>query len=318
MKKDTQLLSDPIFLVGAERSGTTVLRVMLKHHPQITWCNEFEYTVDRIPNLNSYPSLDKYYEWLETHRIFQATGFTIDRSLNYEELVNSFLCQKRDRDEKLIVGATVHRHFDRLLQIWPNARFIHIMRDGRDVARSCIGMGWAGNVWTGVNRWIEAEQLWGKLSKNIPLQRRIEVTYEGLIAEPVQTLTRLCDFIGVSYDPEMINYENTSTYDLPDPKFIQQWRRKLSEYEIQLVESRIGQMLVEQGYELSGLPPITVTPIIAQRLRLQDWWYRTQFRLQRHGLSLFISDYLSRKLGLVPWQKSVRLKLNAIETARLK
>ncbi|MCP2727415.1 sulfotransferase family protein [Limnofasciculus baicalensis] len=318
MEKDTQLLSDPIFLVGAERSGTTVLRVMLKHHPQITWCNEFEYAVDLIPNIKSLASLNKYYEWLETHRIFQATGFTIDRTLNYEELVNSFLCQKRDRDGKPIVGATVHRHFDRLLQIWPNARFIHIIRDGRDVACSCISMGWAGNVWTGVNRWIEAEQLWGKISKKIPLQRRIEVTYEGLIAEPVQTLTRLCDFIGVSYDPGMINYKDTSTYDLPDPKFIQQWRRKLSEYEVQLVESRIGQMLVERGYELSGLAPITVTPIIAQRLRLQDWWYRAQFRLQHYGLSLFVSDYLSRKIGLVPWQKSVRLKLNAIETAHLK
>ncbi len=318
MKQDTQLLSDPIFLVGAERSGTTVLRVMLKHHPQITWCNEFEYSVDLIPNLKTLPSLDKYYEWLETHRIFQATGFTIDRSLNYEELVNSFLYQKRDRDGKPIVGATVHRHFDRLLQIWPNARFIHIIRDGRDVSRSSIGMGWAGNVWHGVNRWIEAEQLWEKMSKIIPPQRRIEVTYEGLIAEPVQTLTRLCDFIGVSYNPAMINYKNTSTYDLPDPKFIQQWRRKLSEYDIQLVESRIGKMLVERGYELSGLPPITVTPAIAQRLRLQDWWYRAQFRLQRNGLSLFVSDYLSRKLGLAQWQKSVRLKLNTIETARLK
>lgn len=42
----SSFVEKPIFLVGAERSGTTVLRLMLDHHPQIAWCNEFEYVVD--------------------------------------------------------------------------------------------------------------------------------------------------------------------------------------------------------------------------------------------------------------------------------
>jgi len=169
---------------------------MLGSHPKIAWCNEFEYAVDRISQSGDWPNLDEYYEWLASHRIFLATGFEIDRSLTYPQLVNSFLVQKRDLEHKPIVGATVHRHFDRLLRIWPDARFIHLLRDGRDVARSCIGMGWAGNVWTGVGRWIEAECLWEQLSQIIPAERKIEVTYETLISEPVNTLTRLCEFIG--------------------------------------------------------------------------------------------------------------------------
>lgn len=44
--KNIDLVSEPIFLVGAERSGTTVLRLMLDHHPKIAWCSEFEYAVD--------------------------------------------------------------------------------------------------------------------------------------------------------------------------------------------------------------------------------------------------------------------------------
>ncbi|MEQ9237509.1 sulfotransferase family protein [Coleofasciculus sp. E2-BRE-01] len=122
----------PIFLVGAERSGTTVLRLMLDHHPQIAWCYEFEYVVDQISDNGDFPQLEAYYEWLETHRIFQSTGFEIDRSLSYPQLANSFLCQRcqrLDRTGKPLVGATVHRHFDRLLQIWPNARFIHVPYD---------------------------------------------------------------------------------------------------------------------------------------------------------------------------------------------
>jgi len=58
---------------------------------------------------------------LETNRIFQATGFAIDRSLNYPELVNSFLEQQRDRQNKQIIGATVHRHYERWVKIWPTA-----------------------------------------------------------------------------------------------------------------------------------------------------------------------------------------------------
>ena len=239
----SSFVDKPIFLVGAERSGTTVLRLMLDHHPQIAWCYEFEYVVDQISDNGDFPQLEAYYEWLETHRIFQGTGFEIDRSLSYPQLANSFLCQRRDRTGKPLVGATVHRHFDRLLQIWPNARFIHLVRDGRDVARSCIGMGWAGNVWTGVERWIEAEHLWAKLSKNLSSEQQIEITYETLIKEPVETLTALCNFIGVPYDPAMLSYPQTTPYSLPDPKLIGQWQRKQSEHEIQLVESRISDML---------------------------------------------------------------------------
>jgi hypothetical protein len=312
------LIKQPIFLVGAERSGTTLLRLMLAHHPNIAWCNEFEYAVDRISESGDWPKLDEYYEWLASHRIFLATGFETDRSLSYPQLVNSFLLQKRDRENKPIVGATVHRHFDRLLRIWPDARFIHLLRDGRDVARSCIGMGWSGNVWTGVERWIEAECLWEKLSEIIPAEGKIEVTYETLISEPVKTLTGLCEFIGVPYDEAMLSYSENTSFDLPDPKFTQQWRRKLSDSEIQLVESRIANMLSERGYELSGLPIINITGLREIQLRLQDWWYRWNFRLQRYGLPLFISDYLLRRLGFVQWQKGVKSEIMAIEKRYLK
>jgi len=312
------VLEQPVFLVGAERSGTTVLRLMLDHHPDITWRNEFEYAVDLIPDEAGWPSLETYYAWLDSHRIFQASQLTIDSSLSYPELIKSFLAQHQNRTGKSIVGATVHRHFDRLLKIWPKARFIHILRDGRDVARSNIGMGWAGNVWTGVSRWVEAEHLWSQMKAEIPSNCYVEVTYEALIQNPAQELTRICDFLGVPYSNDMMSYVEETTYDKPDARYIAQWKRKLSERQIQLVESRITGMLAERGYELSGLPHLTITPALAQRLRLQDWWERFQFRLRRNGVSLFVADYLSRKLGLTAWQKQVRLKLNAIEAAHLK
>ena len=311
------LVDQPIFLVGAERSGTTLLRLMLDHHSQLAWCNEFEYAVDLISD-SGWPQLDVYYNWLETHRIFQATNFKIDRDLDYPQLVNSFLIQKQNREKKSLVGATVHRHFDRLLQVWSNAKFIHIMRDGRDVARSCIGMGWAGNVWTGVERWIESENLWADFSQSLSADRKIEVTYEDLISQPKNVLENICNFLEISFEPQMLTYNRSTSYDLPNPQFIHQWKRKLSNTEIQLIEHRIAKMLAERNYELSNLPSIQVTPAMVRKLKLQDWLKRIQFRINRLGLPLFLADNLSRRLQLGSWQKNVKLKINSVQRSHLK
>jgi hypothetical protein len=312
------LIKQPIFLVGAERSGTTLLRLMLDNHPQLAWCYEFEYAVDLMPGDPQSLDLETYYQWLETHRTFQATGFTIDPSLDYPLLVNSFLWQKCHNEQKLIVGATVHRHFDKLLKIWPDARFIHIVRDGRDVARSCIGMGWAGNVWTGIERWLEAETLLAEIEQQLPSDRKMNLTYEELIIDPVAALKQICNFIAIEYDAAMLNYPQTSTYDVPNPSLIGQWQRKMSDHEIQLVESRIADMLVARGYQLSGLPRLPVNFLMRQQLKLQDWWSRVQFRINLYSLPLFLLDYFSRRLQLQKWQKAIQLKLNAIDNAQLK
>lgn len=56
VKKDNyEFISKPVFLVGAERSGTTVLRLMLDHHPQIAFNNEFEYAVDLVSDEGKWP-----------------------------------------------------------------------------------------------------------------------------------------------------------------------------------------------------------------------------------------------------------------------
>ncbi|MDJ0843660.1 sulfotransferase family protein [Crocosphaera sp.] len=314
----TSIVSRPIFLIGAERSGTTVLRLMLSHHPQLSWCQEFEYVVDQVTDEGKFPNLDQYYQWLETHRIFQARNFKIDENLDYVQLVNSFLIQQQERDHKQLIGATVHRHFDRLLKIWPELRFIHLVRDGRDVARSCIGMGWSGNVWTGVERWLKAESLWNKLKPEISEDRYIEIVYEKLISNPVETLTEICHFLGIEYEQQMLTYADDTTYDKPDPKLVQQWRKKLSEEEIRLVESRVADLLVARGYELSGLPPLQVNPSMEKNLKLQNWWFKVKFRVERFGLGLFLADYISRKLNIKPWNKQVTLKMNEITTQYLK
>ena len=277
----------PLFLVGSERSGTTLLRLMLDHHPRISFFFEFQYAVSMMPEIGGWPDLKTYHQHLRSDRIFGATLLTIDESLDYPRLIDSFLRQKRDRDGKPLVGATVHYEFDRLLRIWPDARFIHLVRDGRDVARSVIEMGWAGNTHAAVDRWIMAETLWSSLSRELPPDRRMEVKYEDLIGRPRESLMKLCEWIGVPYDPEMLNYPFDSTYRPPSPSKIDQWKTKLTPAAIRLAESRIGPLLLERGYELSGHPPLEVTPMMAMKLNMQDRWYRATFRRKRYGTMLW-------------------------------
>jgi hypothetical protein len=319
MKTNTLTIETPIFIVASGRSGSTHLRLMLDLHPQLTCLDEIDYTVQLISNNGEFPELNKYYQWLESDRIFVDRELTIDRQLDYPQLVNSFLAQERKRYGKNLLCAVSHKNFDKLLKIWPDARFIHLVRDGRDVAYSCIAeMGWYGNFWQGVEYWEKSEQLWTQLEKTIPPNQRIEITYESLMSKTVETLMQVCNFIGITYDQRMLSYPETSTYTLPDPNFIGQWRCKMSDHEIRLVESRIAEMLVLRGYKLSGKPLLNVNATMRQWLRLQDWWRRIQLRIDKYSLPLFVSDYLSRNLGFQNWQKSVKLQLNAIENAYLK
>jgi hypothetical protein len=314
-------MRQPVILVGAERSGTTVLRLMLNSHPLLAWNEEFEYSVDLMsdgPAPDCFPDLDRYCQHLELDRIFLASAFVIDESLSYPELINSFLVQKRQRDDKQHIGCTIHRHFDRVLKIWPDARFIHLLRDPRDVAPSVVAMGWAGNVYTGCDRWMQAESLFANLARRLEPERYMTVRFEDLVTNPAQELGRICEFCGVHFDPAMLDYPKHSTYSAPNPRMVQSWKRKMAQADVQLVESRIGEMLSERGYELSDFPPISLTTAAERKLRRHDYWGRVRFRMNENGIPLFAADYVTRRFGLSRWQKRVRMKLNDLRRARLK
>ncbi len=317
-RPSTSPAESPIFLVGSERSGTTLLRLMLDHHPQISFLSEFEFSVLHIGNDGRWPPIETYHEFLRHDRVFGLTDLQIDTQLPLPQLLSSFLDQKRCRDGKLCVGATVHHYFERLRYVWPDARYIYLLRDGRDVSRSIIQMGWAGNMWTAADRWIMAEQSWQQLGADVDASQRIETRYEALMAEPEAQLTRLCDFIGVTFDRAMFDYAADSSYGLPDERFCEQWRRKLPDRQIRLAEARIGPMLAQRGYPLSGLGPLTVSAAMERKLRKQDRWYRARNRMRRFGLTLFAAEWFARRMGLHRLRAHCQARMDRITNARLR
>ena len=300
------------FLVGARRSGTTLFRLLLDNHPQIAWHHlGFEYAIEKIGHNCEWPDLDDYRRWLASHRIFQTHGFKVDPELSYPALVNNFLVQRREQAGKACVGATVHYSFDKITCVWPDARLIYLVRDPRGIAASNLRLKWAGNGWAAAQSWIDAEDNWRRVRRSLPPEQCLEIAYEDLVLDTRNTLEKVCTFIGVPYDEAMLAYAETGQ-EPPHPRHLEKWRRDCSERDIQLLEARIGERLLERGYPLSGLPRLRVGQAHQRLLMLQDRWFRARSRMQHYGLPVFLADFLSRRLQLRSWQHLVRRRMNAM------
>jgi len=308
---------NPYFLIGAERSGTTLLRLMLDAHPLISWTHEFEYVVERIDSPDSWPDTGAYIDWLSKNWNFLTSGFQIDRTLDYPSLIKSFLTQKQGNCP--IVGATCHSHYDRLLRLFPKAKFIYLLRDPRDVARSNIAIGWAGNVWTGVDRWIEAVNLWErvkqKLEKDISY---IEIKFEQLIVSPEETLSSICNFMNIDYDSKMMSYPEYTTYSKIDIGIVDKWKRNMRKREIRLVEYKCQESMAKGGYKLISNNIASPTMIEKLFLRIHDRYYRIKFRMKRYGLRFCLSEYFARKLKIKRLEDKFHKKIREVDLKYIK
>lgn len=293
-------------LYGALRSGTTLLRLILQAHPAIHCDDETDFMVDYLAEKDGelrFRRVD-----LAADRIFRGTGMSVPDTRDGRAAFFDLLAQyRRDRSGPLVL--VLHRSLGRLLHVLPGIRVIHLVRDPRDVARSSIGMGWAGNTWHGVSHWIRTETEW---DRERPRLRRepLELRYEEVLTDPVPKLTELCQFLGVAYDPVMMNYPNSSTYSAIDPALSYQWKRKQSPREIAHVEHRVGNLLQARGYEPSGVE--IPAPGMAERLHLAlhnragIWKLRTE----RYGYFDPIVLGAARRLGVRPLARKMQRRID--------
>jgi len=311
----------PIFLVASVRSGTTLLSVILAHNPDIAFPGEFELSVDLIGPDGQLPEMADYHEWLRVDRHFLWHKLEIDPRLDYPALVRSFLSQMKQEGNggpKAHVGASVHRGFEHLVDLWPEARFIHLLRDPRDVGASIMVEGWAGNHYTGAEKWRESEESWDRLRDKLQPDQWIEISFEELASQHIETLTRVCEFIGVPYREEMMDYAKNTTYSKVDSRVRERWRNNQTPQEIQLGEAGAGDMLERRGYSLSGQPKLMSTPLRAKWLALHCLLVRLRWRLQRYGLRLWIERRLAHALGIARWEESITLREHEITNRHLK
>ena len=157
---------------------------------------------------------------------------------------------------------------ERLAGAFPEARFVHLVRDGRDVVPSLIGMPFAPDRFgPGVLYWRRHVTAGREAGAVVGPGRYREVRYEELVEDPEAVLTDLCAFVELDYDPAMLGYHERSGEVLrglrrdahlqgisrPPTRRLRDWRTSLPPADLELFEALAGDVTRELGYEPSGV-----------------------------------------------------------------
>ncbi|WP_235537367.1 sulfotransferase family protein [Sphingomonas sp. Root1294] len=284
-------MAPPVFLVAPRRSGAAALRHVLAQHPAILIAPDVDFLVDAITPDGRFMKRDAFLRSVEYNSRFKKLGLNVPASLPFTGIARALLDQvAATKPGATVIGATVQHHFDRLLWLWPDARFIHLVRDGREVAAANVRNRDAGNLWHGIADWVEVEALWDRMSHKLPADRQFTLKYEMVASEPEYELRRLCEFLRVPFAPAMLRQAGVL-----DQEPAGRWR-KSEATEISPAEHRAARWLLQNGYFLSG----TVRPPSAFRralLGIGNTLALTNHRREKLGTGLWLKGGLVDKLG---------------------
>ena len=305
-----------VFICGALRSGTSLLHLMLNSHTRISNPGEFDFLFDYVKDTGHEPDISGYISYLESNRIFKSKELEINKECkSYISLVNTFLDQLSGPKTLCL---NIHRNFDIAYHYFPDATFVHILRDPRDVAKSSIAMGWVGNTYYGVDHWLDTESSWDSLVSRAVKEQIFEFKYESLISNTHQVLAELCDAMGLAYENGMLSYHEKSTYSPPDISLIEQWKRKQEPREIEWVEYKAGNLMSQRGYDLSSLN--LKGPDAVERLKLwaANKWHRYEYSIRRYGVFLVVVEKLMTLFPRFPGSEKYWTRIQQIKTKHLK
>lgn len=266
----------PIFIGGCSRSGTTLLGAMLGSHSECLCVPESQFKIDvlRYSYQNKRDSDIEYIlDKIKNHWRFKL-DFNIDLGSvplaeigsSFPELIRWIVHKYGEKLGKLNPNIWVDhtpsniRYVATLFQHFPEAKIIHIVRDGRAVAASIMRLDWGPNtINTAAHFWIDrvayglaAESFWGG-------GRVMRITYEELVKEPEITLKRLCRWLDIDYQngmvkandfivPEYVAGQHALIGKLPNAERINAWEKVLTPRQIEVFESLTCDFLRYFGY----------------------------------------------------------------------
>ena len=277
---------EPIFVVGAPRSGTTLLQLILNAHPDVAIHGEIHF-FDEILQLKT--EISGFETEQDRDRFLGQLGRT--NALQYVPGLQPRLEVVRERLGKaaspgyelfflLMMQAFAEesgasrfgektpqniRYLPELSEIFPEAKIVHIVRDPRDVVTSLMRMPWApDSVVLNALKWkIDMLYMHDYLESGGAAH---ELRYEDLVAEPESTLRTLCRFLDVPWDPVMLAFNRSADANIQDEPWkagtrrklnasaISGWKNKLSLSEARVVQLATSPFLEHYDYEREPLP----------------------------------------------------------------
>jgi hypothetical protein len=297
LKRDKNAQRPPApFVVGMNRSGTTLLRMMLDAHPALTIPPETHFVPEVIRTCRRKGGRpEDVLAAMKSRREWGDFGFADEemlsrlrqrgRRLAPGEALRAFYEAYAEREGKPRWGEKTPRYVGKMRQIQaalPEARFVHVVRDGRDVALSVLDRTVRDLTAVDVGkRWKRKIQ---KARDAAPkLRHYVEVRYEDLIGDTEPTLRGICEFIALGWDEGMLAYHERSPERLeemkrglpadgrsgeldverrmathamtarpPDADRASRWKRQMGDADRRAFEEVAGAMLADLGYEIEA------------------------------------------------------------------
>ncbi|MBB5074995.1 hypothetical protein HNR40_000441 [Nonomuraea endophytica] len=175
------------------------------------------------------------------------------------------------------------KQVDLLLRLFPDAQFVHLIRDGRDCVSSLKEMPWYTlDSFHAVSTWAEAMDAGAKLRKSMPEDSYYELRYEDLTEDPTTEMKKLCHFLEEDFDQAMLSPREAAQVAVPVHKVwhsnthgevtksrVGSWSTRLEDWEIALCEQVLGERLEAMGYELSGTEKAAKEHVLAFQKTMQ-------------------------------------------------
>jgi Sulfotransferase family len=297
-----------VFIVGCPRSGTTLLGRMVDAHPDIAVVNEGRFAPDWFERRRGLTAeghvTPELIDRLLDHPPFKSVSVTReqltrlldhDGRVHYADFVAGvFDLHGRAHGKRLVGDKTPHyvRSLRTLHALWPAARIVHLIRDGRDVSQSVLAWRKVAERGGSVARFsafredrVATVACWWEWLVRLGREDGAalgsavyhEIRYETLVAEPAAECERLCDFLGVPYDDGMLAFHEGRERDDPalDAKKawrrvtpgLRDWRSEMAAADVERFEAVAGGLLEELGYERGAPDPPAELGSLADRVR---------------------------------------------------
>jgi hypothetical protein len=295
-----------LFIVGSHRSGTTLLRRIVEAHSRIAVVPETQWIPafykDRVGLTAEGLVTPEFISQLIAHRKFRHLGISPGElglllqggeRLAYAHFVGRIFDRCAAARSKPLVGDKTPnyvRQIHVLHTLWPRTRFVHLIRDGRDVCLSVLSWKrkaarmaelfptWDDDAVTTAALCWERDVRQGR-EKGSTLGPGLyqEVRYEALVGSPAEQTRRLCSGLGVAYEDSMLEFHrgriraepglSPKEAWLPITPGLRDWKVQMTPSEVERFEAAAGVLLDELGYARGCPRPSPAAREQAARIR---------------------------------------------------
>ena len=258
----------PVFIVGCPRSGTSLFRNLLRSHPSLAFPKE-SFFIPGLQRTYGDPQNNRRARRIAARLLnlpsvrqwglgLSAKDFSDCRT--FKQLVSRLFEAWARHENKPRWGDKTAEHvlaIPALYRLFPDAKFIHLLRDGRDVALSSLeACGDPGNLYTAATKWRDWVSAGLRAGTRLPLTSYMEVKYESLLGDVRGTMEKVCEFLDEPFHENVLTPtpfgKPSRGVDPLEKTHLYKWTKIMTRNQRILFESVAGEVLKKLGYYTEG------------------------------------------------------------------